>query len=83
VWTDGRVAEWQATGIRPAVAVWTSGHLAVFLDTVTADQLFALWWLIALRGLRRGETCGLRWTGTPSPCSGSTSAANSPTAPDA
>jgi hypothetical protein len=36
VWTDGRVAEWQHTGIRPAVAVWTADHLAVFLDAVTA-----------------------------------------------
>jgi integrase len=26
------------------------------------DRLFALWWLIALRGLRRGEACGLRWS---------------------
>jgi integrase len=24
--------------------------------------MFALWWLIGLRGLRRGEACGLRWT---------------------
>jgi hypothetical protein len=23
VWTPGRVADWQATGIRPTVAVWT------------------------------------------------------------
>ncbi len=61
VWTDGRVTEWQNTGIRPAVAVWTADHLAVFLDAVTGDRLFALWWLIALRGLRRGEAAGLRW----------------------
>src|SRR5690606_7063678 len=25
------------------------------------DRLFALWWLITLRGLRRGEACALRW----------------------
>jgi len=31
-------------------------------DAPSADSLFALWWLIALRGLRRGEACGLRWT---------------------
>jgi integrase len=62
VWTDGRVAEWQATGARPAVAVWTATHLAAFLDAVRRDRLFALWWLIALRGLRRGEACGLRWS---------------------
>jgi integrase len=28
---------------------------------VVDDSLFALWWLAALRGLRRGELCGLRW----------------------
>jgi integrase len=61
VWTDARVAEWQRTGWRPAVAVWTATHLATFLAAVRGDRLFALWWLIALRGLRRGEACGLRW----------------------
>ncbi|QGN50626.1 tyrosine-type recombinase/integrase [Micromonospora sp. WMMC415] len=62
VWTDARVQQWQQTGQRPAVAVWTVEHLATFLTTVVNDSLFALWWLIALRGLRRGEACGLRWT---------------------
>src|SRR5438270_731074 len=55
VWTDARVAEWRATGQRSAVAVWTAGHLAAFLTAVVDDSLFALWWLIGLRGLRRGE----------------------------
>jgi len=62
VWTDDRVQEWQATGQRPAVAVWTAEHLATFLIAVVGDSLFALWWLIGLRGLRRGEACGLRWS---------------------
>jgi hypothetical protein len=57
VWTDGRIDQWRRSGQRPAVAVWTAEYLA----TVTEDSLFALWWLIALRGLRRGEACGLRW----------------------
>jgi len=61
VWTPGRVADWQATGIRPSVAVWTAAQLAAFLDFVRGDRLYALWWLIALRGLRRGEAAGLRW----------------------
>jgi len=43
VWTDGRVQEWQATGERPSVAVWTADQLAVFLRTVVDDGLFALW----------------------------------------
>jgi integrase len=62
VWTEARVAEWKATGERPTIAVWTPRQLAGFLDYVRDDNLFALWWLIALRGLRRGEAAGLRWT---------------------
>ncbi|WUI06181.1 site-specific integrase [Micromonospora sp. NBC_00421] len=61
VWTEARVAEWKATGQRPTIAVWTPTQLAAFLDYVRDDGLFALWWLIALRGLRRGEAAGLRW----------------------
>jgi integrase len=61
VWTPGRVADWHATGIRPIVTVWTPAQLAAFLDSVRPDRLYALWWLAALRGLRRGELAGLRW----------------------
>jgi hypothetical protein len=61
VWTEARVAEWESTGERPRVAVWTATQLAAFLDYVRDDNLFALWWLIGLRGLRRGEAAGLRW----------------------
>jgi integrase len=55
------VADWQATGIRPTVAVWTPAQLAAFLDSVRQDRLHALWRLATLRGLRRGELAGLRW----------------------
>jgi integrase len=41
--------------------VWTARQLACFLDFLREDRLFAIWWLIALRGLRRGEAAGLRW----------------------
>ncbi|MFY1597059.1 site-specific integrase [Micromonospora sp. WMMD737] len=61
VWTEARVSEWRATGERPVVAVWTPAQLASFLDYVRGDSLYALWWLVALRGLRRGEAAGLRW----------------------
>jgi integrase len=61
VWTDGRVEHWELTGEHPSVAVWTATQLAAFLDGVADDSLFAFWWLAALRGLRRGELCGLRW----------------------
>jgi hypothetical protein len=30
------------------------------LGEVTDDGPFAFWWLAGLRGLRRGEVCGLR-----------------------
>jgi integrase len=60
VWTDERVAQWRRTGVRPPVAVWTLAQLVRFLDGVRDDRLAGLWWLIALRGLRRGEATGLR-----------------------
>jgi integrase len=62
VWTDHRVKAWREHGRRFAVAVWTVQQLAAFFGFVADDRLFALWWLIALRGLRRGEAAGLRWT---------------------
>jgi integrase len=61
VWTDPRVAAWREHGHRFPVAVWTVQQLAAFFGFVADDRLFALWWLIALRGLRRGEAAGLRW----------------------
>ncbi|MBV8996263.1 MAG: tyrosine-type recombinase/integrase [Pseudonocardiales bacterium] len=41
--------------------MWTAAQLAAFLDSVRQDRLYALWWLAALRRLRRGELAGLRW----------------------
>jgi integrase len=61
VWTQNRVAEWQATGARPPVAVWTAVQTAAFLQAILGHRLYAAYHLMALRGLRRGETCGLRW----------------------
>lgn len=58
---DQRVEQWRQTGQRFAVAVWTVRQLAAFLLHVADDRLYAMWWLIALRGLRRGEAAGLRW----------------------
>ena len=39
VWTPDREALWRATGLRPAVAVWTPEHLARFLTAVRDDDL--------------------------------------------
>ncbi|GAA0736836.1 tyrosine-type recombinase/integrase [Dactylosporangium roseum] len=62
VWSRARVAAWQATGRRPAVAVWTPTQLKAFLHVVRDDRLYGLWWLLALRGLRRSEAAALRWS---------------------
>lgn len=62
VWTDERLAHWQATGEKPSpVMVWTPEQTGRFLDFIADDRLYGLWHLIAFRGLRRGEACGLRW----------------------
>jgi integrase len=61
VWTAARVAEWQRTGLRPPVAVWTPVQTARFLNAIRGHRLYAAYHLIALRGLRRGEAAGLRW----------------------
>jgi integrase len=44
-----------------AVMVWTPAQLGVFLDQAADDRLSAMLHVIAHRGLRRGEACGLRW----------------------
>ena len=63
VWTDERVERWTRTGQRPSpVMVWTPEQLGVFLDHAQSDRLYGLFHLIAFRGLRRGEACGVHWT---------------------
>jgi integrase len=44
-----------------AVMVWTPVQLGAFLDVAAADRLYALWHLVAHRGLRRGEAAGVEW----------------------
>lgn len=61
VWTPERVEHWRATGERPEVAVWTAAQTARFLAASASHRLYAVYHLIALRGLRRGEAAGLRW----------------------
>jgi integrase len=43
------------------VAVWTASQAAEFLRFACSDRWYALFHLVVLRGLRRGEVCGLRW----------------------
>lgn len=61
VWTEARVELWRRTGERPQVAVWTAEQTAMFLEQVRDHQLYALFHVAALLGLRRGEAVGLRW----------------------
>jgi integrase len=61
IWTPERVEHWRATGERPEVAVWTAAQTARFLNSAAGHRLYAVYHLIALRGLRRGEAAGLRW----------------------
>lgn len=39
VWTQARVEEWQRTGVRPAVAVWTAGQTGQFLQAIRGHRL--------------------------------------------
>jgi integrase len=62
VWTPALTGRWQTEGRRPAVGVWTAAQTAQFLRQVRGHRLYALFHLIALRGLRCGEAAGLRWS---------------------
>ncbi len=61
VWTDQAVAEWTHSRMRPAVAVWTVEQTRAFLDFVSDHRLYALFHLLVMTGLRRGEVVGVRW----------------------
>lgn len=56
-----RFKVWLATPRPSPVMVWTPAQLGQFLDHAVSDRLYALYHLIAFRGLRRGEACGARW----------------------
>lgn len=63
VWTAERFAIWGQTGEKPSpVMVWTPQQTGAFLDFVAEERLYAMWHLIAFRGLRRGEACGQPWS---------------------
>ncbi len=65
VWTPERVAQWKKTGRVPCqVMVWTPEQTRAFLRRARGHRLHALFHLIALKGLRRGEAVGLPWTET-------------------
>ncbi|MFG2670527.1 site-specific integrase [Streptomyces sp. NPDC048445] len=63
LWTDEHVARWEETGEKPSpVMVWTPSQIGQFLGHASDDRLYGLFHLVAFRGLRRGEACGVRWT---------------------
>ena len=62
IWTPERVAAWTATGERPTIGVWTAEQLHTFLLHTAQDHWGLLWRVVGIRGLRRGEACGLRWS---------------------
>ena len=51
----------QSAEHRDRLPVWTAEQLSAFLAHVTDDRLFALWRLLAMTGMRRGEALGLSW----------------------
>ncbi|MEV6986768.1 tyrosine-type recombinase/integrase [Sphaerisporangium sp. NPDC051017] len=55
------IAAYVSTSRPSPVMVWTPEQTAAFLGYARQDRLFALYRLIAVRGLRRGEGVGLRW----------------------
>ncbi|MFD7019657.1 hypothetical protein [Streptomyces sp. NPDC059928] len=65
MWTDEGVAKWEQTGEKPSPGMaWTPQQTGAFPDFVAEDRLYAMWHLIAFRGLRRGEACGQPWSET-------------------
>ncbi|MDT3443614.1 MULTISPECIES: tyrosine recombinase XerC [unclassified Pseudofrankia] len=48
---------------RPEVEPWEAHEVGAFLDEAATDRLAAMWELIALHGVRRGEACGATWPG--------------------
>lgn len=61
VWTPYWVGQWRQSGQRPPVAVWTTAQTVRFLDSIRWHRLYAVYHVIALRGLLCGEAAGLRW----------------------
>ena len=47
--------------VTPEMQVWTSAEVRRFLEYVADDRLYAMWLLLVMTGMRRGEVLGLRW----------------------
>jgi integrase len=63
LWTPERVQRWQDTGEIPSpVMVWSPELTGRFLDAAADHPLYALFHLVAFRGLRRAEAVGANWS---------------------
>jgi hypothetical protein len=60
-----RVAEWQRTGIRPPVVVWTAARTAQFLNAICGDRLYAAYSLVATDECTGGRRVGRQEKGWP------------------
>jgi integrase len=60
-WNPARHVE-LPTVAKPRTQVWTPEQLGHFLDDITEHRLYALFYLVAICGLRRGEVLGLSWS---------------------
>jgi integrase len=58
---DGADPPKQSAEHHDRLPVWTAEQLAAFLAAVADDRLYALWRLLAMTGMRRGEALGLGW----------------------
>lgn len=43
------------------LATWAPAEVAAFLEAVEGDELEALWVVLVMTGMRRGEALGLKW----------------------
>lgn len=50
------------SALHTSTTVWTGRQVGQFLDAHEGHRTYALWHLIALVGLRRGEALGLHWS---------------------
>lgn len=53
---------WRSTPRPSRVMVWGAMQTGMFLDHATDSRLYALYHLVAFRGLRRGEVVGVAWS---------------------
>lgn len=59
---EGRQRIWASPSLKPSpVMVWLAEDGGRFLDAIAGDEMYALFHLAALSGMRRGELAALTW----------------------